>query len=112
VQIEQVIKNLVENALKYSDKESLVEIAVSTLDQEVVLSVLDRGIGVSPEDASRIFDRFYRNPRLKETATPGVGIGLAICKALVEAHGGSLTMTQRVGGGSVFEVKLPIEKKS
>ncbi len=112
VQIEQVIKNLVENALKYSDKESLVEIAVSTLDQEVVLSVLDRGIGVSPEDASRIFDRFYRNPRLKETATPGVGIGLAICKALVEAHGGSLTMTPRVGGGSVFEVKLPIEKKS
>lgn len=112
VQIEQVIKNLIENALKYSDKETLVEILVSTLDQEVVLSVLDRGIGVAPEDANRIFDRFYRNPKLKETATPGVGIGLAICKALVEAHHGSLTMTTRVGGGSVFEVKLPIEKKS
>lgn len=112
VQIEQVIKNLIENALKYSDKESFVEISVSTLDQEVVMSVLDRGIGVAPEDASRIFDRFYRNPMLKETATPGVGIGLAICKALVEAHHGNLTMTPRVGGGSVFEVKLPIEKKS
>ncbi len=112
VQIEQVIKNLIENALKYSEPDTLVEISVSTLDQEVVLSVLDRGIGVTPEDASRIFDRFYRNPRLKETATPGVGIGLAICKALIEAHQGSLAVTPRVGGGSVFEVKLPIEKKS
>jgi two-component system sensor histidine kinase KdpD len=112
VQIEQVIKNLIENALKYSDKESLVEISVSTLDDEVVMSVLDRGIGVTPEDAGRIFERFYRNPRLKETSTPGVGIGLAICKALVEAHHGSLTMVPRVGGGSVFEVKLPIEQMS
>ncbi|MDP3511014.1 MAG: DUF4118 domain-containing protein [Candidatus Melainabacteria bacterium] len=112
VQIEQVIKNLIENALKYSDQETLVEVLVSSLDQEIVLSVLDRGIGVAPEDASRIFDRFYRNPRLKETATPGVGIGLAICKALVEAHHGNLTMTPRVGGGSVFEVKLPIEKRT
>jgi len=112
VQIEQVVKNLIENALKYSDKESLVEISVSTLDDEVVMSVLDRGIGVTPEDAGRIFERFYRNPRLKETSTPGVGIGLAICKALVEAHHGSLTMVPRVGGGSVFEVKLPIEKIS
>ncbi|CAN5403147.1 DUF4118 domain-containing protein [soil metagenome] len=112
VQIEQVIKNLVENALKYSDNETTVEILVSTLDKQVILSVLDRGIGVAPEDASRIFDRFYRNPRLKETATPGVGIGLAICKALIEAHQGSLVMTPRSGGGSVFEVKLPTEKIS
>jgi len=110
VQIEQVIKNLVENALKYSAKESTVEIAVNTLDDQFLLSVLDRGIGISPEDSNRIFERFYRNPKLKESATPGAGIGLAICKALIEAHDGKISAHGRSGGGTVFEIKLPLPK--
>jgi two-component system sensor histidine kinase KdpD len=107
VQIEQVIKNLVENALKYSPPDSMVDIEVITSDSAVKICISDRGTGVAAEDKPHIFERFYRRAGLNESATPGAGIGLAICKGLVEAHHGSLTVADREGGGSTFEISLP-----
>ncbi len=111
VQIEQVIKNLVDNSLKYSDKSTLIEITVNTLDDELIISVMDRGLGISEEDLPLIFDRFYRNQALKESSTPGAGIGLAICRSLVEAHHGQISARSRNGGGAIFEIRLPVKLK-
>jgi two-component system, OmpR family, sensor histidine kinase KdpD len=107
VQIVQVLHNLVDNALKYSPTDRLVEFRTSQSDEAWVLEVLDRGPGVSPGDEERIFDRFYRAPGLWESAVPGVGIGLAVCRGLVQAHGGHLTAANRAGGGAVFRITLP-----
>lgn len=107
VQIEQVLKNLIENALKYSPSDSTVEIEIKTTETTVIISVSDRGAGIAAEDKPYIFDRFYRRAGLNESATPGAGIGLAICKGLVEAHRGTLEAIDRAGGGTIFEIELP-----
>ena len=73
-----------------------------------MVEVLDRGPGLPPGEEERVFERFYRAPGLRESAVAGVGIGLAVCRGLVEAHGGQLTAQPRAGGGTVFRVTLPI----
>jgi len=107
VQLGQVLLNLVDNALKYSPVATTVEVAARREAGRFVLEVLDRGPGLAPGDEERVFERFYRAPDFRESAVPGVGIGLAVCRGLVEAHGGSLTAHQREGGGSVFRIDLP-----
>jgi two-component system sensor histidine kinase KdpD len=107
VQVVQVLHNLVDNALKYSPADRTVELRASQTDREWVLEVLDRGPGIPPGDEERIFDRFYRAPGLRESAVPGVGIGLAVCRGLVQAHGGHLTAANREGGGAVLRITLP-----
>lgn len=107
VQIVQVIINLLENALKYAPA-TTVELRSSFRDEAVVIEVLDRGIGLPRREEGRIFEPFYRAPELKEGAIPGIGIGLAVCRGLVEAHGGAITAENREGGGSVFCVALPL----
>lgn len=107
VQIEQVLKNLVENALKYSPPESTVEIKVKTSDSELVMQVMDRGKGISDDDSKHIFDLFFRAKALNESSIPGVGIGLSICKALVEAHHGKIEASPREGGGTTVKVVIP-----
>jgi two-component system sensor histidine kinase KdpD len=108
VQIVQVLHNLVDNALKYSPADQPVELVMSRQQDRLVVEVLDRGPGLPPGDEERIFERFYRSPDLQESAVPGVGIGLAVCRGLVEAHGGELTARNREGGGAVFRFTLPL----
>jgi two-component system sensor histidine kinase KdpD len=106
-QISSVIKNLVENALKYSPKDKAVLLRIySAAPNTVALTVSDEGRGL-PESVEEVFKPFWRAPELQESNIPGVGIGLAVCRGLVEAHGGKLTAEQRKPCGACFTVLLP-----
>jgi two-component system sensor histidine kinase KdpD len=112
VQMVQVMRNLAENALKYSPADQPVEIRALREETEAVLCVLDRGPGLDPGTEERIWEPFYRAPGLEETALPGTGIGLAVCRGLVEAHGGRLLAHNRKGGGACFTLRLPLNEGS
>lgn len=109
VQIEQVLKNLVENALKYSPPETSVLVEVSQSDNYTTVEVKDKGRGILAADKPLIFDRFYRARGLSESTIAGVGVGLTICKALVEAHKGQITALDNPGGGTIMRVTLPMQ---
>jgi two-component system sensor histidine kinase KdpD len=108
VQIVQVLQNLLENALKYSPPASPVEICITQCAGVLCIQVLDRGFSLPPGEEDQIFERFYRAKRWRESAQPGTGIGLAICRGLIEAHGGRLTAKNREDGGSIFTIELPL----
>jgi two-component system sensor histidine kinase KdpD len=112
VQIVQVLHNLIDNALKYSPTPAIVELHARRSAAMLIMEVLDRGPGLPRGEESRVFERFYRAPGLQESAVPGVGIGLAVCRGLVEAHGGQLTAMPRVGGGAVFRIILPLAESA
>jgi signal transduction histidine kinase/PAS domain-containing protein len=105
--VEQVLRNLLSNADKYSPAEAPVEIVFERDEREVVVRILDRGQGVEPEEADEIFAPFYRSARTSAQAQ-GVGIGLAVCKRLLDAQGGRLWASPRPGGGSEFGFSLPV----
>jgi two-component system sensor histidine kinase KdpD len=113
LQIDQVLTNLIENAVRYTPPESPIEVAAQYHNDEVLISVADRGPGIPVEDLERIFDKFYRvlNDKhyLSTGGTPtGSGLGLAVCKGLIEAHGGRIWAQPREGGGVVFCVAFPV----
>ncbi|WP_306437704.1 MULTISPECIES: sensor histidine kinase [Corallococcus] len=103
--LEQVLTNLVSNALKYSPSGSRVEVAVRGDAGHVVLAVTDQGIGMSPEDLQGLFIPFQRAGNAKQRA-PGVGLGLSVSRRIIEAHGGRIEVESRPGQGSVFRVHL------
>jgi two-component system sensor histidine kinase KdpD len=107
VLIEQVLINLLENAAKYTPAGSPIEIRAHRREDEAVVEVADHGPGVPPELRDKIFEKFYRLAR--EGSAGGAGLGLAICRGVVEAHGGRIWVETREGGGSVFRFTLPIE---
>lgn len=106
VLIEQLLLNLLENALKYTTPGMALTVHAYREGDTLVLAVLDRGAGIPDEVLPRIFDKFVRGGG--PPGTQGVGLGLAICRAVAEAHGGSITAGNRPGGGAVFRVTLPI----
>lgn len=105
VLIEQVLVNLLENAAKYTPPESHITLTVERRPEELALSVADDGPGLAAGEESAVFDKFHRGS--PETVPGGVGLGLAICKAIVEAHGGRIWAEARPGGGAVFRFVLP-----
>jgi len=104
VLIEQVLANLLENAAKYAPVNTPIEISANAAPQGVVVEIADRGPGFPAGDEAKLFDKFYRVK--SEAAQSGVGLGLAICKAIVAAHGGTIAATNRAGGGAVFRFVL------
>jgi signal transduction histidine kinase len=110
--IGQVIENLVENAVKYSPDGSEVRVGVTQLDGRALIDVSDRGIGIPPEDLPQIFDRFHRASNVDDRRFAGMGLGLFICKGIVEQHGGRIWVDSSVGSGSTFHVDLPVGAKS
>jgi two-component system sensor histidine kinase KdpD len=104
--LEQVLINLLENATKYSPPGSPIELSAREADTTVEMEVSDRGPGVREADAERVFEKFYR---VHEHEGGGVGLGLAICKGIVEAHGGTIRVLERSGGGATFRIALPSE---
>jgi two-component system sensor histidine kinase KdpD len=102
----RAIVNLIENAAKYSTPDSPIDIGVRRLGERLVISVADRGIGVSEQDREAIFEPFFRSPGAPPS-THGAGLGLAISRGLALAQGGDVTYEARPGGGSVFSLLLP-----
>jgi two-component system, OmpR family, sensor histidine kinase KdpD len=105
--IQKVVHNLLENAAKYSDDEQPIFISAEVKESLLVTSVADRGHGIDDFDKSLIFDKFYRGQG-QRYRVQGTGMGLAIVKAIVEAHGGKVEVTSQLGLGSVFSFSLPI----
>lgn len=107
MRIEQVVSNLVSNAIKYSPSGRDVEVAVYRQGADAVIAVTDHGIGISAEDQDRLFEPFRRVGLSKETI-PGVGLGLFVVRRIVEAHGGRVEVDSTPGRGSRFRVRLPL----
>jgi len=107
VLVEQVFINLLENAAKYSPEGSPIEISAHRDEGNVVVEIADRGPGIPEKLVDKIFEKFYRLPR--EHGGGGAGLGLAICRGIIEAHGGRVWAGNRDGGGAVFRFTLPIE---
>jgi two-component system sensor histidine kinase KdpD len=103
--IEQVLVNLLENAIKYTPPGSPIDLSAWAEGQEVIVEVADRGPGLPTGEEERIFDKFYR---VQPTDAGSFGLGLTICRAIVEAHGGRIWATNRAGGGAVFRFTLPL----
>jgi two-component system sensor histidine kinase KdpD len=104
--IERVFVNLLENASKYTPPGSTVTIAAEVVGSEVDISVSDNGPGLPKGREEAVFQKFTRGER--ESATPGVGLGLAICRAIVEAHQGKIVGANRPAGGAVFTFTLAL----
>jgi signal transduction histidine kinase len=99
--------NLVRNAWQYTPAGGSVTLRLYGRNGQVVLDIADTGIGISPEDQKRLFARFYRVTNVTADDVRGLGLGLYVTKAIVEAHGGSIQVASREGGGSTFSVILP-----
>jgi two-component system, OmpR family, sensor histidine kinase KdpD len=109
VLVEQVLINLIENALRYTPSGTNIDILVETLPQEVKIAVTDYGPGIPEGEEENLFEKFYQAN--KEGAQSGVGLGLTICRAIVEAHGGSISVHNNPDGGAVFTFTLPNDQQ-
>lgn len=103
---QKVICNLLENAAKYSKPGTPITVTVLSEGENISISIADRGVGIDPSEQPLIFERFYR-ARSQAESSSGTGMGLAISRAIVEAHGGTIRVTSQLGQGSVFTVILP-----
>ncbi len=109
--LEQVISNLLSNAIKFTPSEGAVKLRAHMVNQtHLHICVSDSGIGIHAEDLPRLFNRFYRGQNITSTAISGTGLGLYITKAIIEAHGGKITVKSSIGQGSTFEVCLPLKR--
>jgi signal transduction histidine kinase len=104
----QAFGNLLDNALKYTPEEGAVTITASREGDHAVVRFRDTGLGIPADEQSRIWDRLYRGD--KSRSQRGLGLGLSVVKAVVEAHGGTATVTSATGQGSEFIVSLPAAK--
>jgi two-component system phosphate regulon sensor histidine kinase PhoR len=107
-QLMQVWINLVGNAIRYTPVGGHIALEIAASDQMVNIVVRDDGIGISTNDQAHIFDRFYRGQQPVVSNVAGAGLGLSICKEIVELHGGTISVQSEIGQGSIFRVTLPL----
>jgi two-component system sensor histidine kinase KdpD len=105
--IEQVLMNIFENAVKYTPSGTEIELAASVDDNALLVELADRGPGIKHGEEARIFDKFVHGP----AKAGGIGLGLTICRAIINAHGGRIWAENRQGGGAVFRFTLPISEQ-
>lgn len=110
--IRQVIQNLISNAIKYSSKKSTVTIAADIQERKIIFSVADEGIGIAQEDQERLFEAFFRSDEAVSSQTEGSGLGLYICKKILELNGGTIWVDSIVGEGSTFFFTVPRSKST
>lgn len=108
LRLRELLLNLVENAVKYSNPKGKVTISLVTDGQQAIVSVTDQGIGIAPDDRPKIFDRFFRTDEARAHTKKGTGLGLAICSWIAEAHKGRISVHSELGRGSTFTVTLPL----
>jgi signal transduction histidine kinase len=106
----QAIHNLLENAIKYTPSGGEIWVMVSKQEENMTFAVRDTGIGVSPVDQPRLFERFYRSANREAKRERGTGLGLAIVKSIAERHGGEVGLQSQLGSGSTFSVTIPIRQ--
>jgi two-component system phosphate regulon sensor histidine kinase PhoR len=106
--LEQAVVNLIDNASKYSNAGSAIEIAATQDSNAISIAVRDHGAGIASEHLPRLFERFYRVDKARSRSEGGTGLGLAIAKHIVLAHGGTISVSSRVGEGSTFTISLPL----
>lgn len=107
LQVVSAIANLIDNAVKYSERGGEIVVSGRTDGSMVEISVRDQGVGIPAKDLDRVFERFYRVDRARSRETGGTGLGLAIVRHVVSNHGGDATVTSREGEGSTFTLRLP-----
>jgi two-component system sensor histidine kinase VicK len=107
--IGQVITNLINNAVKYSPQNSIINVACVTVNNMAMLSVQDQGIGIAADNIEHLFDRFYRVESKDTKSIAGFGIGLYICKEIIDRHKGTIAVKSEIGKGSTFYFTLPVE---
>lgn len=109
VLIQQVLINLIDNAIKYSPQGSPLDIHAELASDRLIIAVADRGPGITIQQREKLFEKFHRlNP---ETAQTGVGLGLTLCRSIMEAHDGQVTVHSRTGGGSLFKLVFPVNEQ-
>jgi two-component system sensor histidine kinase SenX3 len=111
-QLVSAVTNLLDNAVKYSERGESVDVDASAADGVICISVRDHGIGIPSRDLERIFERFYRVDRARSRATGGTGLGLSIVRHVAQAHGGDVTVESIEGEGSTFRLRLPLSSSS
>jgi two-component system sensor histidine kinase KdpD len=109
VLLEQVLVNVISNAIKFSPDYSKIDVSVKTEESSVVIAVADAGIGLAATDRERIFDKFYRAEATRHV--PGTGLGLAICKGIVELHEGMITAEPNIDRGTKVMISLPMNEE-
>jgi heavy metal sensor kinase len=105
--LKQVLLNLIDNAIKYSEADTPIVLKLNQLEDKAIIQVCDRGYGIPLQQQSRIFERFYRVDESRSHTTGGCGLGLSIVKTLVEGMGGSVSVQSKLGEGSTFTISLP-----
>jgi len=102
----RAVENLVSNAIKYSPEGTEVSITAEPYQQGIAISVSDHGYGIPEPDLARIFEKFYRVPRVQDAEVQGTGLGLSFVRDIAELHGGSVTVTSKVHVGSTFTLRI------
>jgi len=110
--MERVLVNLLHNAHKYSPQDAPIHVSADVHDRTLELHVDDRGPGIPVHERTQIFQPFYRRTSAADSSVPGQGLGLAICRSIVSAHGGEIQAEDLPGGGARFTVVLPVKGRS
>lgn len=108
----RVLVRLVQNAINFSDKDGTVLVTGKAMNDKILINVIDEGSGITLEDCERIFDKYYQVEHSLNQNTFGMGLGLYTAKQIVEAHGGTLTVSSQLRAGSTFSIGIPVEKKA
>jgi signal transduction histidine kinase len=106
--IKQVLRNLLNNAIKFSPQGGIIDVQIYGVDGFVRVSVLDEGPGIPPDELETVFDKFVQSSKTK-TGAGGTGLGLAICQEIITAHRGRIWAENRLRGGAVFSFEIPLQ---
>jgi two-component system sensor histidine kinase SenX3 len=110
LQLVSAVSNLLDNAVKYSNRDGVVRVGADVAGDHIEIRVADQGVGIPARDIDRIFERFYRVDRARSRDTGGTGLGLAIVRHIATNHGGTVAVQSREGEGSTFTLHIPIEE--
>lgn len=107
--LQQLLLILLDNAVKYADRETAVQVSVSSEEKAAKISIRDQGAGIAKEDLPHVFDRFYRGAAARDQWSGGAGLGLPIARWIVEKHGGAIKLSSLQGDGTEVLVRFPLQ---